>query len=155
MSIDHAAAVAAVERFAALFASRDVAHDVGPSLTCVEADALAGVLDVVDRSAARAFIEAHGDGDDVGDLHHRITRVLVRADCTRSAATIAMLSAAGVEHEPIDVDSAPESLALAHALGYQGTTPIVIGPYAFDHWHGHRPGHIERLATTIAAVARE
>lgn len=154
MSIDPAAAVVAVERFAALFAARDVAHDVGPSLTCDEADALASVLDVVDRGAARAFIEAHGDADDVGDLHHRVTRVLTRADCAPSAATIAALAAAGIEHEPIDVDATPEISALAHALGYQGT-PIVIGPYAFDHWHGHRPCHIERLAASIADATGE
>ncbi|MEU9890215.1 hypothetical protein [Sphaerisporangium sp. NPDC051011] len=52
----------------------DLAHDLATLLTCSEVEALADLLTAMERSGlAEVWIDAHADGDDAGDLHHRPT----------------------------------------------------------------------------------
>ena len=45
--------------------------DLGPHLTCAEADALADLFRVIGApNMAEALIEGHAYGDDAGDAHH-------------------------------------------------------------------------------------
>lgn len=49
----------------------DAAHDIGSSLTCVEADAVAEVMVLVGREEdAKSWLNGHAIGDDCGDSHH-------------------------------------------------------------------------------------
>lgn len=51
-----------------------LAHDIGPKLTCIEAEALACLYLSVGRTQdADSWIENHAESDDCGDLHCRCT----------------------------------------------------------------------------------
>jgi len=57
--------------FVAAFSDSHTAHDVAPSLTCVEAEALADVLRAYGApGAADQWIEAHATADEEGDMHY-------------------------------------------------------------------------------------
>lgn len=58
-----------------------LAHDIGTSLTCTEAEAIACLFLSVGRPLdAQTWIESHAEGDDCGDMHCRCT------DCTTEEA---------------------------------------------------------------------
>lgn len=61
----------ALETFADLFGDRMVLDDIGPRLTCSEAEAFAAVLQLSNADAADVFLESHARGDDdPNDIHH-------------------------------------------------------------------------------------
>jgi len=60
----------ALRGFAETFGDSYLADDIARSLTCLEVEALAGVLRALgDERAAQTWIEFHGSGDDCGDSH--------------------------------------------------------------------------------------
>lgn len=62
----------ALAEFIAAFDSGDLAWDVGPTLTCGEAEAVAGLLRALCLAqAAENWIEGHAQSDDCGDDHCR------------------------------------------------------------------------------------
>lgn len=61
----------AIARFTNVFSYRDSADDLGPRLSCIEADALAGMLRALGESAtADMWIKAHAEGDEECDDHY-------------------------------------------------------------------------------------
>ncbi|WP_244256163.1 hypothetical protein [Rathayibacter sp. VKM Ac-2760] len=57
--------------FVSVFAREDLAGDLAVRLTCVEFDALAGLLRAFGRDeAADLWIAEHAIDDDEGDAHH-------------------------------------------------------------------------------------
>lgn len=61
-----------VTRFAAVFSAGDLAADVATQLSCIEVEALAGMLRAIGEPAsADMWIEARAEGDDEGDDHYR------------------------------------------------------------------------------------
>ncbi|ERB55308.1 hypothetical protein N806_29675 [Rhodococcus sp. P27] len=59
----------ALERFLDTM-SGDTAYDIGPNLTCPEVEAVADLFLANDRADdAKAWIEAHAEVDDCGDMH--------------------------------------------------------------------------------------
>lgn len=59
-----------VERFVEVFAAGDVADDVGPFLSCVEVEALAGLFRAIgETAAAERWIRSHATADEEGDQH--------------------------------------------------------------------------------------
>jgi hypothetical protein len=61
----------AVQRFAEVWSDFYLLSDIGEKLTCCEAEALAGVLRVLDHEdVADALLAAHAEGDDEGDDHY-------------------------------------------------------------------------------------
>lgn len=65
----------AVELFLKAWGGADgcyLAGDIAPSLTCVEAEALADLLLAFgDEDAAEGWLSAHAEGDDEGDMHYK------------------------------------------------------------------------------------
>ncbi|MEV0766495.1 hypothetical protein [Nocardia sp. NPDC050435] len=56
--------------FTETFDCGSLAFEVGPALTCLEAEALAGLLGALGSAAgADAWIEGHAASDDCGDMH--------------------------------------------------------------------------------------
>lgn len=52
--------------------SDDMLHaHIGESLTCREAEALAGVLDALSEGVGESLLAHHAYGDDEGDLHYK------------------------------------------------------------------------------------
>lgn len=61
----------AIKHLADVFGDSMTAGDVGPHMTCGEAEALADVLRAAGHDAAAdAWLEGHASGDDEGDLHY-------------------------------------------------------------------------------------
>ena len=57
--------------FLAVFTQADTACDLGPSMACIEVDALAGLLRAAGHpAAADAWVREHATADDEGDAHH-------------------------------------------------------------------------------------
>jgi hypothetical protein len=60
-----------VTRFTSVFSAGDMAAELGTQLTCVEVEALAGMLRALGEPAsADMWINAHAVADDEGDAHH-------------------------------------------------------------------------------------
>ncbi len=58
-------------RFTAVFGQADLATDVAPRLSCVEVDALAGLLRALGEPAlADLWVDAHATDDELGDRHY-------------------------------------------------------------------------------------
>lgn len=66
-------AVERITQLARAFGSVELGDDVGTHMTCIEAEALADVMRLVDPDAATAFLRGHAEGDDDGDTHHVCT----------------------------------------------------------------------------------
>lgn len=61
-----------VTHFTAVFSAGDLAADLAPQLSCVEVEALAGMLRALgEPAAADRWLDAHADQDDEGDEHYR------------------------------------------------------------------------------------
>ncbi len=66
--------VDAAERLADLFRSTDTAYEVGPTLQCTEADAIADLLRAAGHTnSADVWLHAHAATDDEGDEHDPAT----------------------------------------------------------------------------------
>lgn len=62
----------AVARFVVVFAAAVFAGDVGPRMSCIEGDALAGMLGAVGADiAADIWVAAHAAEGQEGDGHHQ------------------------------------------------------------------------------------
>lgn len=62
----------ALAEFTTVFDAGDLAWEVGPALTCTEAEALAGLFRAVGLAeAAKNWVEGHAREDDCGDAHCR------------------------------------------------------------------------------------
>jgi hypothetical protein len=60
----------AMDHFASVFDEGDLPYAVGPSMTCTEVEALAGLMRALGRdNAADAWIKGHAENDDCGDEH--------------------------------------------------------------------------------------
>jgi hypothetical protein len=67
---DHATRRTALDLFLRMVADPDLMTELGPRLSCVEADAFVTLLAVYGkRLAANALYDAHAASDDVGDAH--------------------------------------------------------------------------------------
>jgi len=63
------ALVVALETFAGL--DLEMWHDIGPHLTCFEADTFAALLDAIDEhETTKTLLFAHASADDRGDDHY-------------------------------------------------------------------------------------
>lgn len=61
-----------IERFLDVWSDSELLDNIATSLTCEEADALAGLLEFFDYDeSAEVLIEAHATDDDEGDRHFR------------------------------------------------------------------------------------
>jgi hypothetical protein len=61
-----------VTRFCGVFSDVTLAHDVGTTLGCREAEALAGILRALgEPAAADMWLDAHAHGDEPGDQHYQ------------------------------------------------------------------------------------
>ena len=59
-------------RFTAVFSKRDLAADIAPQLSCIEVEALAGLLRALGESAtADIWIREHATADEIGDAHYQ------------------------------------------------------------------------------------
>jgi hypothetical protein len=60
-----------IENFITVWGDSFLAHDVGPKLTCIEAEALASLFTSFGRAdVAERWIEGHAEGDDDEDDSH-------------------------------------------------------------------------------------
>lgn len=58
--------------FTAVFSKHDLAADVAPRLSCIEVEALAGLLRALGEPAtADTWIQAHATDDELGDAHYQ------------------------------------------------------------------------------------
>jgi hypothetical protein len=58
--------------FIAVFSRHDFAADVAPRLSCIEVEALAGLLRALGEPAtADTWIQEHATGDELGDAHYQ------------------------------------------------------------------------------------
>jgi hypothetical protein len=65
--------VIALADFAEVWSDGYLAEEIGPRLTCVEADTLAHLLQETDHEdAAREWLIEHATQDDEGDSHHHL-----------------------------------------------------------------------------------
>jgi hypothetical protein len=61
----------AITHFTGVFSDVAFAHDVAPSFSCNEVDALAGLLTALgETDAAQLWSAAHATADEIGDRHH-------------------------------------------------------------------------------------
>ena len=61
----------AAAQFLLRFSVTDAAHELGPKMTCEEAEAIAGMLRALGAEAsARQFIESHAVSDDPHAMHY-------------------------------------------------------------------------------------
>jgi len=59
-------------RFTAVFSRQDFARDVAPRLSCIEVEALAGLLRALGEPAtADTWIQEHAADDEIGDAHYQ------------------------------------------------------------------------------------
>ncbi|QDK03515.1 hypothetical protein SEA_PAINTERBOY_81 [Mycobacterium phage PainterBoy] len=59
-----------VKEFAEVWSDGNLAYEVGPTLSCTEAEALASLLLGIGKpEAAEAWINSHASSDDCGDIH--------------------------------------------------------------------------------------
>lgn len=59
-------------RFTAVFSKHDLAADVAPRLSCIEVEALAGLLRALGEPAtADTWIQEHATDDELGDSHYQ------------------------------------------------------------------------------------
>ncbi|WP_207795411.1 hypothetical protein [Cryobacterium zongtaii] len=71
-----------VVAFIDVFEEADLARDLGPRLTCGEAEALSNLLCAVGATAAADYwTEAHAATDEEGDSHCRPTEVTPSESC--------------------------------------------------------------------------
>ena len=58
--------------FTAVFSKRDLAADIAPRLSCIEVEALAGLLrELGEPATADTWIQAHAADDEIGDAHYQ------------------------------------------------------------------------------------
>ncbi|MBO2461568.1 hypothetical protein [Actinomadura violacea] len=62
----------ALRMFLGVWRDGYLAHDIGTSLACTEAESLAELLTAAGlEDEAKNLIDWHADGDDAGDMHYR------------------------------------------------------------------------------------
>lgn len=67
--------------FADAFASRDFAHEVAPSMTCIESEAVAAMLRAIGaEDAAAQWDKFHAAQDEEGDSHYQAADYIVPVD---------------------------------------------------------------------------
>lgn len=139
----------AAEAWATRWADDMLAANVGPTLTCEEADAVAGLLRATGRTAeAEDFLNQHGANDEQLDAHYPRTVVYSKPGCPQCTATERAMTAAGIEHETVDVSTDDDARAYVQALGY-AQAPVVVAAGGADHWSGFQPDRIAGLADTV------
>lgn len=58
--------------FTAVFSKQDLAADVAPKLSCIEVEALAGLLRALgEPAAADTWMQEHATADELGDAHYQ------------------------------------------------------------------------------------
>lgn len=146
--MDTQTVIEAAEAWAIHWADDMLATNVGPTLTCEEADAVAGLLRATGRTVeAEDFLNQHGAEDEVLDAHYLRTVVYSKPGCPQCTATERAMTAAGIEHETVDVSTDDEARAYVQALGY-AQAPVVVVAGGADHWSGFQP---DRIATISAS----
>lgn len=115
----HAAALA---HFFETFGT-DTAAEIATKLSCTETDTLAHLMRVNDRDdLAAIWINAHSEGDDEGDRHHRTPATALRYELDELAASVA-----GIELDEAD----PDAFGLGHlVLTRNGSEYLALTEYS-------------------------